>query len=167
MIRRIFSFVIIAAVISSCGNTGKKAASSKVEDSSNAVKVEFASLIENPDSYVGKNIIVEGKVIHVCTETGKKLFIVGENPDISLYIAAGENMPKFPMDLLGSNVIVEGVISKAGSSPEMATAGKPEAMMAEEMAKPMGADTCVTEKALAKQASLSNIKMDYIRHTVK
>lgn len=82
-------------------------------------------------------------------------------------IAAGENMSKFPMDLLGSNVIVEGVISKAGSSPEMATAGKPEAMMAEEMSKPMGADTCVTEKALAKQASLSNIKMDYIRHCIE
>jgi hypothetical protein len=167
MINRIFSFVIIAAVISSCGNTGKKVASSNPEDSSKAVKVEFASLIENPESYVGKNIIVEGKVIHVCTETGKKLFIVGENPDISLYIAAGENMPKFPMELLGSNVIVEGVIAKAASSPAMETAEKHEAMMAEGMAKPMGADTCVTEKALAKQASLSNIKMDYISHTVK
>lgn len=167
MIRRIFSFVIIAAVISSCSNTGKKEASSKVEDSSKAVKVEFASLIENPDSYIGKNIIVEGKVIHVCTETGKKLFIVGENPDISLYIAAGENMSKFPMELLGSNVVVEGVIAKAGSSPEMAASEKPAPMMAEGVAKPMGADTCVTEKALAKQASLSNIKMDYISHTVK
>ena len=37
-----------------------------------ATKVEFASLIENPDNYVGKNIIVEGKVVHVCTETGKE-----------------------------------------------------------------------------------------------
>src|SRR5450759_4361110 len=114
MIRRIFSFVIIAAVISSCSNTGKKEASSKVEDSSKAVKIEFASLIENPDSYIGKNIIVEGKVIHVCTETGKKLFIVGENPDISLYIAAGENISKFPMELMGKNVVVEGVITKVG-----------------------------------------------------
>ena len=38
----------------------------------------------------------------------KKMFIVGENPDVRLFIAAGENMPKFPMELLGSEVIVEG-----------------------------------------------------------
>lgn len=49
----------------------------------------------------------------------------------------------------------------------MAASEKPAPMMAEGVAKPMGADTCVTEKALAKQASLSNIKMDYISHTVK
>ncbi len=36
--------------------------------------MEFASLIENPGSYIGKTISVEGKVVHVCEITG--LFIV-------------------------------------------------------------------------------------------
>jgi len=164
MIRRIFSFVIIAAVISSCGNTGSK--DTAKAEGPDAVKVEFASLVENPDNFVGKNIVVEGKVVHVCTESGKKLFIVGENPDVRLFIAAGENMPKFPLELLGSEVTVEGTITKVGGAPEM-TGEKHAAMMAEGSAKPMAADTCETETALAKQSSLANIIMDYKSHTVK
>lgn len=166
MIKRIFSFVIIAALVASCGSGSQKEASSNAEA---GTKVEFASLVENPDSYVGKNIIVEGKVIHVCTESGKKLFIVGENPDISLFIAAGENMPKFPMELLGTTVAVEGVITKVGGA-EMATAeAKAAGMEPMKMGagEKMGGDSCVTEKNLAAQASLSNIIMEYKSHVVK
>lgn len=164
MIRRIFSFVIIAAIISSCGNTGKKEVATT--EGTDAVKVEFASLVENPDNFVGKNIVVQGKVVHVCTVSGKKLFIVGENPDVRLFIAAGENMPKFPMELLGSEVTVEGTISKVGGAPEM-TGEKHAMAVAEGTAKPMAADTCETETALAKQSSLADIVMDYKSHTVK
>ena len=119
MIRTVLSLFIIVALFSSCGNSGSKNASSE-----DVLKVEFASLVENPDNYVDKNIIVEGKVVHVCTVSGKKLFIVGENPDIRLFIAAGENMPKFPMELLGSEVVVEGLITKVGGAPEMGSGEK-------------------------------------------
>jgi RecJ-like exonuclease len=164
MIRRFFSFVLIAAVITSCGNAGKKDAAAKTEGIENGAKVEFAALVENPDNYVGKNITVEGKVVHVCTESGKKLFIVGANPDITLYIAAGENMPKFPMELLGTTVSVEGVITKVGGAPKEAAM---EPMKMAEGMKMAGGDSCVTEKALASQASLSNIIMEYKSHVVK
>lgn len=166
MIKRIFSFVIIAALVASCGNGSQKETSSKAEA---GAKVEFASLVENPDSYVGKKIVVEGKVIHVCTHSGKKLFIVGENPDISLFIAAGEDMPKFPMELMGSTVAVEGVITKVGgaevASAEAATTGT--AVAKHEGEKMAAGDSCVTEKNLSAQASLSNIVMEYKSHVVK
>lgn len=171
MIRRLFFFVITCAIISSCGNTGKKEVSSKTEEQEAGSKVEFASLIANPDNYVGKNIIVEGKVVHVCTETGKKMFIVGENPDVRLYISAGENISKFPMELLGSEVIVEGVITRVGGTA-MAANEKPGKEMkgthsAEGGVKTMSADSCETETALAEQPSLANIIMEYKSHTVK
>jgi len=170
MIRRIFSFVIIAAVLSSCGNAGKKDVSAKADGLAAPVKVEFASLAQSPDNYIGKNIIVEGKVIHVCMETGKKLFIVGENPDISLYIAAGENISKFPMELMGKNVVVEGVITKAGGTEPVAAEANGEmkgmACCADSSKTKMMAN-CETEKALAGQASLANIVMEYKSHTVK
>lgn len=146
---------------------------SQSDQSGKADKVEFASLVANPDNYVGKNIIVEGKVVHVCTESGKKLFIVGENPDIRLYVAAGENMPKFPMDLLGSEISVEGVITRVGG-PAMAMAegeSHAERMDAQKIAKAggnkMSADSCETETALAGQSSLANIIMEYRSHTLK
>lgn len=159
MMRRIFSFVIIAAFISSCGNTGKKDVTSKAEELESAAKVEFASLVANPDSFIGKNIIVEGKVVHVCTESGKKLFIVGENPDVRLFISAGENMPKFPLELLGSQVVVEGTIAKIGGP----------AMAVSEGEANMGRDkkACETESAVAAQTSLADIVMDYKSHSIK
>jgi hypothetical protein len=171
MIGRIFSFVIIAVVLASCGNTGKKEISSSTEGSESGAKVEFASLIENPDNYIGKNITVEGKVVHVCTHSGKKLFIVGENPDVRLFISAGEDMPKFPMELLGSEVVVEGLITKAGG-PAMASAEKHEAggegmHAGAGAAKPAASDTCETETALAAQTSLADIIMEYKSHSVK
>jgi hypothetical protein len=168
MIRRIFSFVMISAVLVSCGNKGKKDVSSKSVEAEKSVKVEFASLIANPENYVGKNIIVEGKVVHVCTETGKKMFIVGDNPDVRLFIAAGENISKFPMELLGSEIIVEGLITRVGgtvlasnepAAKEMSAAKSPEGEMKKE--------NCETETALAAQTSLSNIRMEYKSHTVK
>jgi len=127
-------------------------------------------LVAKPDSYVGKNIVVEGKVVHVCTESGKKLFIVGENPDIRLFISAGENMPKFPMELLGSQIVVEGTITKVGG-PAMAMAESQhkgmEATAPSSNASPAKGDSCETETALAGQPSLANIIMEYKSHTVK
>ena len=112
-------------------NSGKKEASVKSEGSGNAAKVEFAALVANPDNYVGKNITIEGKVVHVCTETGKKMFIVGENPDIRLFVAAGENISKFPMELLGSQVSVEGTITKRSEIAKAVTTEGMEGMQTE------------------------------------
>lgn len=166
MIQRILSLVALVALMTSCSNTGKKEASAS-GNQNEAVKVEFASLVANPDDFVGKNIKVEGKVVHVCMETGKKLFIVGENPDVRLYIQAGENMPKFPMELMGSTVEVEGVITKPMAaamtmeSKEMGMKGlKAEGKM--EMS-----DSCETETALASQTALADVMMEYKTHTVK
>ena len=164
MLKRIFSFIIIAAILSSCGNSGKNEVVTNSEGSDDAVKVEFASLIENPDNYIDKNIIVEGKVVHVCTMSGKKLFIVGENPDVRLFIAAGEDMPKFPMELLGSEVIVEGVITRV-AGPAMSEGEGMKAM--EGSGEKISADSCETETALAAQTSLADVVMEYKSHTVK
>ena len=174
MIRRLFSFVIIPAILISCGNTGKKEVSAKTSQAETGVNVEFASLIENPDNYVGKNIIIEGKVVHVCTESGKKLFIVGENPDVRLYVAAGENISRFPMELLGNNIAVEGTITKVGGTVPANNKeqmkdmkGKECKMACKEGAKTMARDSCETETALAAQTSLADIIMEYKSHTLK
>lgn len=167
MIKRIFAIMMIAAFISSCGNTTKKDETAKVVEGIEIV--QFDSLVAHTDNYVGRNIVVEGKVVHVCTESGKKLFIVGTNPDVRLYIQAGENMPKFPMDLLGTQVVVEGTINKIGGG-EMAMGEGKHNMEAGKMAegdKKMAMDSCETETALAAQTSLANIVMDYKSHSVK
>ncbi len=96
MIRKLISLSFAALILASCSNSGQKENSSKADGTSGPIKVEFSALTENPGEYIGKVISVEGKVVHVCMHSGKKLFITGKNPDIRLYIQAGEEMPKFP-----------------------------------------------------------------------
>jgi hypothetical protein len=158
MIKRIFSLLLLTAIISSCNNAGKKDVASTQIKAEGIEIVNFDSLVAHTDIYVGRNIMVEGKVVHVCTESGKKLFIVGTNPDVRLYIQAGENMPKFPMELLGNQVMVEGKIAKIGGET-----------MAMAEGEKMGTDkkACETESALAAQTSLADVVMDYKSHSVK
>jgi hypothetical protein len=179
MIRKILPFVITALLFSSCGNKSGKGTSETASGSEQAVNVQFASLVENPGNYINKNIVVEGKVVHVCPHTGKKMFIVGDNPDIMLYVSAGENTPKFPMELLGSKISVEGRLAQA------VTAGKPaEGQMNMGMGKAACCDTasksemaccdstkmavaeCETETSLAKQVALADLMMIYNKHTL-
>lgn len=166
MIRKLLSLLVLAAFMVSCNNA-KNESASKSEAASDAVKVEFTSLIEKPGDYMGKNISVEGKVVHVCTHSGKKLFIVGENPDVRLYIQAGENMPKFPMDLLGSTVVVEGKLTKVGGTTVEEGAAHAGGEMAMAHEGTMSADTCETSTALAAQVALADVMMDYKSHVVK
>ena len=161
MIRKFLSVAIVALIISSCGNTGKKEVSSKTESITEAAKVEFASLVSNPSDYVGKNISVEGKVVHVCPHTGKKLLITGEDPDVKLYVQAGDEMPKFPVELLGSKIVVEGTITKAEGMVMEECEGMEEC---EKMAETAGADTSKSEKPLVSKSVLSDLMMVYNKH---
>jgi len=169
MIKKIFLLTVIALIILSCRNTGKKEVTSGNEGSTNTIKVEFASLISDPAAYVGKNISIEGKVVHVCTMSGKKLFITGENPDVRLYVQAGEEMPKFPMELLGSEIVIEGTIKNVAASG-MAGEGCMQSgeglALREGAVKAPGADSCETEKALASQPVLADLMMVYNKHSV-
>jgi len=169
MIKRIFTFAVLVALLTSCGNTGKKVETAKPIAVEGIEIVNFDSLVANTDNYVGRNIMVEGKVVHVCTESGKKLFIVGTNPDIRLIILAGENMSKFPMELLGNEVMVEGTINKkavAGTGMGEGKHSKETGKIAEGEKK-MAGDSCETETALAAQTSLKDVYMDYKSHSVK
>jgi hypothetical protein len=171
MVKRICTLVLIATLISSCGNNKKSSADT-------AVKVEFAALAQNPGDFINKNIKVEGKVVHVCPHTGKKMFIVGENPDIMLYVSAGENTPKFPMDLMGKTISVEGRIERVVTAEKPAEA---EVLPVKEKAaccdsaskgKMECADTvkkaaeCETEAALAKQNTMADLMLVYSKHEV-
>jgi hypothetical protein len=165
MIRKLISLSFAALIVASCSNSGQKENSSKADGTSGAIKVEFAALTENPGEYIGKVISVEGKVVHVCMHSGKKLFITGKDPDIRLYIQAGEEMPKFPTELLGSEVEVQGILTKLESGAEQP--GKEGMHSAEgEIMASANTDSCPTEKALAGQAVLSDLMMVYNKHMV-
>lgn len=151
--KRIMGLVIIAAIFAACGNTAEEKSTDQGAD---AEELVFASITENPDQYLDKEITVTGKVVHICVHSGKKMYIVGEDPDIRLFVSAGEEVPKFPMDLLGSGIAVTGTLEKIETGAEM---GKEEAEAGEE--------DCETEEAVAEQPVLADMVLNYKDHTLK
>ncbi len=171
--KRILPIAIAALILTSCGNKSGKEVSGTVQ----TLDIQFATLVGNPGNYIGKDIKVEGKVVHVCPCTGKKMFIVGENPDIMLCVSAGENNPKFPMELQGTKISVEGRLARVVNTekPVEVTLRMKAATCCDSSAKDgaSGPDStmkseavCETETAHAKQPALADLMMIYNKHTL-
>ncbi len=61
---------------------------------------------------VGDKVSVEGLCVHVCSHSGKKMFISGATPDNRLQIFTGDNIPSFDKKYEGSKVIVTGLLEE-------------------------------------------------------
>ncbi len=167
MIKNVIGILAMAALMISCGNTTNE---KKSDSDEAAVKVEFASLIENPAEYLDKDITIEGNVVHVCQHSGKKMFIVGADPDIRLFITAGDEVPVFPMELLGSTLTVTGHLTLveagekkgdgSGSGEHAEEAGEHKVEVEKANITAEGED-CETEAAVAKQPVLSEYVLHY------
>ncbi|HUS87142.1 MAG TPA: hypothetical protein VMW76_07880 [Bacteroidales bacterium] len=169
MIKRLLSIVVVTTVLTACGNSGSnQAKSSDATDSGATVRVEFASLIKTPDDFLNKEISIEGKVVHVCQHTGKKMFIVGSDPDIRLFISAGEEVPLFEQELLGSEIVVEGFLTKAEAGEMQMGMGEAKGEH-EGVAEggEMSGEACETEAAVEAQPVLADFVLQYRSHKVK
>ena len=168
MIKKIMTITIAVAMLTACGTSKEE---KKGEETAANVQVEFASLIENPAQFVDQDITIEGKVVHVCTHSGKKMFIVGENPDVRLFISAGEELPKFPMELLGSTISVSGHLAITEAGAKMGESEHKEGEMKQEGEKAAEAEAsgeaCETEAAVAAQPVLAEYVLHYASHQVK
>lgn len=119
-------FIAIALFLAACGNSKQQENAEKAETTAektektnvdkpkeNAVEVvELDKLINETDKFVGKKIKVTGTVNHVCQHGGKKLFIMGTDPEKRFKIDAGENISEFDVTLEGSDIEVEGEVKE-------------------------------------------------------
>jgi len=82
-----------------------------------AVSADSKVMVVTPEKFqayatenVGKEVEIQGMVVHVCRHGGKKLFIIGEDPEIRVKITASEIVSVFEPDLEGSTIYVKGII---------------------------------------------------------
>jgi hypothetical protein len=98
-----------------------------------------------------------------------------------LYVSAGDKIPRFPMELLGSKISVEGRLAQAVTAEKPAPADNmAQGMMMDKACSEtckkagmaccdstkMAAAECETEAALAKQVALADLMMIYNKHTI-
>jgi len=84
---------------------------------STAVSADLKSMVLSPETFqdfavnnVGKEVEIKGMVVHVCKHGGKKLFIIGEDPEKRVKITTSDKVSVFEPELEGSTIMVKGII---------------------------------------------------------
>jgi hypothetical protein len=72
---------------------------------------------DQAEQYMGQKIQIEGMVVHVCKHGGKKMFIVGDDPDVRVKIDASDEVSVFKTELEGSTVMVQGIVEPMDQDP--------------------------------------------------
>lgn len=76
-------------------------------------KVTLEELNSNNFEYKGGDVEVEGLVVHICSHSGKKMFIAKpEDPEIKLQILTSDAISSFPKDLEGVRLSVVGTLEE-------------------------------------------------------
>ena len=101
--KQITSFILIALFAFACsGDSGKSEETKLVPD----------SFKKKAEQLINKEITIEGTVAHTCKHGGKRMFIIGTNPDFRVKVTAGDKISKFDASLEGSDVIVKGIVKE-------------------------------------------------------
>lgn len=108
--KNIWILIVISSLLFAC-KTDKKA--KKIADEAT---VEAVEVMETPTltlaefdikagDYVGKEVLVEGIVDHVCKHGGKKILLVTDDGDVHVF-----SDERFDENLMGSEILVTGVV---------------------------------------------------------
>lgn len=74
-------------------------------------KTKISTIIENPEKYDGKRILIEGKIVDVCETRGCWIKIAGEKDFQSIKFKVEDGVIIFPLDSKGKKILAEGVFS--------------------------------------------------------
>jgi len=96
-----------------CGITGAASCAGCPEAAkgTKALIVSVDSVQKNPEKYYDKTIAIQGRVIHTCKVSGKKMFLAGSDEQNLIRINAGENISRFDESLQGEIVIAQGILT--------------------------------------------------------
>jgi len=114
--------LLVAAIAIACGsqNTANQEQTTQEEEIvvEQPTVVALADFKDKAESLLGKEVILEGSVIHVCKHGGKKMFISADDPDVRIKITTGDETAAFGPELEGSYVKVIGIIEAIESEGE-------------------------------------------------
>ncbi len=106
---RKYALIILSlAFLFSCSNGTKQ---KKDEKSANIIALTVDELESQGKDLVGKEVIVNGTVTHVCKENGARCFIIGSTEDVSIRIEAGK-IGSFSQEQMGSDIQVRGILQE-------------------------------------------------------
>lgn len=108
-------------------------------------KISVIEFEEKAENLLDKEVEIEGTVIHICKHSGKRVFIIDGDEQISVKIEAQENSPGFKMELMGSKIKVNGKIEETRLTKAEIDEQEHEIMAEIDAQKQEEGDDCVIE----------------------
>lgn len=81
-------------------------------------KTNVSEVLKTPDAFVGKTILIKGKVLDVCTERGCWMKLSSDQKKESILIKVKDGEIVFPVEAKGKDAEVEGELFKVTVSKE-------------------------------------------------
>ena len=106
--KKLLFLIAISAIIFG-NNTGCKSSGKQGIDSTK-VAITVDSFLATPEKWVGKDVIIDGTVSHVCRHSGKKLFLFGADAENTVKINAGGEHASFDIKYEGVDVEIKGTV---------------------------------------------------------
>jgi hypothetical protein len=114
MLRNLLLILMASTMLWSCGNqqgtSQEQTGGEELIADEKPTVIALADFKDKAEAFVGKEIMLEGNVIHVCKHGGKKMFITADDPDVRIKITSGDDMAPFEPELEGSYVKVLGFV---------------------------------------------------------
>lgn len=113
----IITLLMIATFIVGCGNTIKKV--NKVFEKTQQTRelISISQLLNRASDNVDKEIIISGKVKHVCQHSGKRCFISDIDGN-TIKIEATGDIKAFNKEIIGMTIKVVGILKEQRISKE-------------------------------------------------
>lgn len=80
------------------------------EKISSIEKTNISEIIEKPESFVGKKVLVEGTVVNVCAKRGCWIELASEKEFETIRVKVQDGVIVFPMEAKGKKALVEGEV---------------------------------------------------------
>lgn len=113
--KNLLILIVLFAVISIYSQSEKFG-----KDISLTEKTSISQILEKPDEFVGKTVLVEGEVLDVCAMAGCWMELKSdvENQKIKIKVKDGDIV--FPVEAKGKSAVVEGTVYKIELTEEEA-----------------------------------------------
>lgn len=107
--KRILNVLFVLVVLASCQNSTKN---EKANQNEEAVELSVDEILQNGENFIGKTVVLDGIVTHVCKQTGGRCYLMGSTESNSIRVEAGKQIGSFTQELMGSDLKVEGILNE-------------------------------------------------------
>ncbi len=109
--RKLFYVLGLVLILGAC-NSKKKSEDAASERATASTVQSIDKVMDTAEKNVGKTVKVKGLVDHTCKHSGRRCFLVNDDESLSIRVEAGGDIKSFDMELVGSVIVVKGILQQ-------------------------------------------------------